>query len=65
MRTIACKERGGRVSSLRTYVKKPLYLKGTLTKNGLLKTIANLIKHVNFQLYRAHPDGIILEKTDN
>ena len=27
-------------------------------KNGVSKTIVHVIKHVNFQLYRVHPDGV-------
>ena len=30
------------------------YIKGTP-----IKSIAHVIKHANFQLYRIHPDGII------
>ena len=29
-------------------------LKGTYLKNGLLRSIAHVIKHANFQLYRVH-----------
>ena len=28
-------------------------------KNGVSKTIVHVTKHVNFQLYRVHPDGVI------
>ena len=28
-------------------------------KNGVSKSIAHVIKHVNFQLHSVHPDGVI------
>ena len=28
-------------------------------KNGVSKYIAHVIKHVNFKLYRANPEGVI------
>ena len=31
-------------------------------KNGVSKSIVHVIKHVNFHLYRAHPDGVIWKK---
>ena len=31
-------------------------------KTGISKSICHVIKHVNFQFYRAHPDRIIWEK---
>ena len=31
----------------------------SIVKNGVLKSIVYVIKHVNFQLYRVHPDGVI------
>ena len=37
-------------------------LKGTSTdieKNDVSESIAHVIKHANFQLYRVHPDGVI------
>ena len=34
-------------------------------KNGVSESIINVIKHVNIQLYRAHPDGVIWKKNDN
>ena len=31
-------------------------------KNGVLKNIAHVTKHVSFQLHRAHTDGVIWKK---
>ena len=28
-------------------------------KNGVSKSIAHVIYHTNFQLYRVHPDGVL------
>ena len=36
---------------------KDIYL-----RNGVSKSIVHVIKHANFQLYRAHPDGVIWKK---
>ena len=33
-----------------------------ISKNGVSKSIVHVIKHVNFQLYRTHPDEIIWNK---
>ena len=30
-------------------------------KNGVLKSIVHVIKDANFQLYRLHPDGVVIE----
>ena len=35
---------------------------GRYIKNGISKNIVHVMKHVNFQLYRAHPDGVIWKK---
>ena len=32
---------------------------GRYLKNGVLRSIAHVIKYANFQLYRVHPDGVI------
>ena len=40
------------------------FFKGTSTDNpkkSVSKSIVHVIKHAKFQLYRVHPDGIILE----
>ena len=34
-------------------------------KNRAPKSIVHVMKHVNFQLYRTHPDEVIWKKTDN
>ena len=31
-------------------------------KNVVSESVINVIKHVNIQLYRAHPDGVIWKK---
>ena len=31
-------------------------------KNGVSKYVVHVMKHVNFQIYRAHPDGVIWKK---
>ena len=43
-------------------MKKVTKIKGTSTdrlKSGVSKSIVHVIKHVKFQVYRVHRDGII------
>ena len=36
-----------------------------ISENRAPKSIVHVMKHVNFQLYRTHPDEVIWKKTDN
>ena len=41
------------------YFIKNLKAHRQISKNSISKRIVHVIKHVNFQLYRLHPDGVI------
>ena len=43
----------------------PLNAHWQIYRKGVLKSIVQVMKHVNFQLYRANPDGVIWEMLTN
>ena len=50
------------MSYMLIHLEKKSRSKGTINiylKNGVSKSIVDMIKHANFQLYRVYPDGVI------